>query len=189
MSTTRETQLRDFLEKARPLSPVLVTPEGYVSRGNARYELGEYEAALYEYEAALAQRPMYVNALFNKGIVLARLREWNKAREAFLQTLDEARNQDVLVQADANYYLAVVLHELGHNEEALAAVTLATERGNEPAHAYFRARMHSVLGQDREALDWLRRAASARKKYAEAARGEPDFEPLRSRPDFSRLTA
>lgn len=183
MNDTKRRQIRDYLDQSRQLSPALLDPEGHVSRGNAHYALGEYDAALEEFTSAVAQRPTYVNAQFNIGIVLAALGRFEEAELAFRTTIGLAAVQDVLLP-EAYYYLAVALFEQKRYEEALEAVKSATERGGDASFSYLRAQLHALLGDAEASFTWLRKATAIKPIYRDTAREDPAFEALRFDPRF-----
>lgn len=184
MNDTKRRQIRTYLEQSEQLSPALLDPEGHLSRGNAHYALEEYTAALEEFAAALDQRPDYVNALFNQGVVLSKLGRFDEAEEAFRAAIGRAEVQDVLLP-EAYYYLAVALFEQKRYEEALEAAKNATERGNDPSFLYLRSQLHALLGDVESSMQWLRKAIATKPKYRDAAREAPAFEALRSDPRFA----
>lgn len=186
MNDTKRHQIRDYLDQSRQLSPALLDPEGHVSRGNAHYALGEYEAAFEEFTSAVAQRPTYVNAHFNLGIVLAALGRFAEAEVAFRATIGVAAIQDVLLP-EAYYYLAVALLEQKRYEDALDAAKNATDRGGDPAFLYLRARLHALLGDAEASFTWLRKATATKPSYWDAAREEPAFEAMRTDPRFEAV--
>ncbi len=186
MNDTKRRQIRDYLDQSRGLSPALLDPEGHVSRGNAYYALGEYEPAIEEFTSAITQRPTYVNAHFNLGIVLAASNRYAEAEVAFRTAIGLAAAQDVLVP-EAYYYLAVALFEQKRYEDALAAAKSATERGGDPAFSYLRARLHSLMGDQESAIEWLRKAISVAPKYRDSARRDAAFQAIRSDKRFEAL--
>lgn len=184
MNDTKRKQIRDYLEQSSQLSPALLDPEGHVSRGNAYYALREYEPAIEEFEAAITQRPTYVNAHFNLGVALAAMGRFEEAEVAFRAAIGLAEAQAVLLP-EAYYYLAVVLFEQKRYEDALAAAKTATERGGDPAFSYLRARLYAVVGDTESSVQWLGKAIAARPKYRDDARQDPAFEALRTDPRFA----
>lgn len=72
MNETKRQRLRESLERSRALSPALLAPDDYVSRGNAQFRLENYEEAIREYDLALDLEPHSETALFNKGVALVR---------------------------------------------------------------------------------------------------------------------
>src|SRR5262249_15217264 len=51
-------------------------------KGNALYQLGDYQSALEAYERALRLQPRMVSALHNKSLVLRELQRYDEALEA-----------------------------------------------------------------------------------------------------------
>jgi len=57
--------------------------DDYVNRGNARSGLGEYDKAFDDYNIALAIKPNYNQAFYNRGIVFEKMGDNKKAVEEF----------------------------------------------------------------------------------------------------------
>jgi hypothetical protein len=69
--------------------------------------------------------------------------------------------------------------------EMIAA--MLEEHPDEPALLYNLACMESLAGRDDEALEHLSRVIPKDERYAEFARNDTDFEPIRDRPEFAEL--
>jgi tetratricopeptide (TPR) repeat protein len=188
MNETRLRQIRDYLDGARDLSPALIDAEGHVSRGNAHFALREYASALEEFEAAIRQRPDYVNAHFNAGIVLSLMDRHADAMREFEYAISLAQAQDVSLP-EAYYHLAMSLRAQGRPQEALSAAVTATERGGDPSFAYLRSELHAALGDRDQALAWLRRAIVTAPRYKSTARQDAAFATLRADAEFNSLVA
>lgn len=184
MNDTKRRQIRTYLEQSQELSPALLDPEGHLSRGNAHYALGDYTAALEEFAEALEQRPTYVNALFNQGVVLSKLGRFDEAEVAFRAAIGLAAAQDVLMP-EAYYYLAVALRGQERYADALDAVRSATERSNDSSFSYLRSQLHAQLGDLDASLDWLGKAIATSPKFRATAHDDPAFRVLRSDPRFA----
>jgi non-specific serine/threonine protein kinase len=75
-------------------------------------------------------------------------------------------------------------------EEERARAIIAEQRSEverEPFLAFFLGLIHCVLGDKKEAIDWLERAEQARLGLLIILAPEPSFDPLRSEPRFQAL--
>ena len=72
------------------LNPDLV--EAYSNRGVAKAELGQYEAAIADYDEAIRLKPDHVEAYINRGIAKTVLGLKDEARKDFETGLESARN-------------------------------------------------------------------------------------------------
>ena len=61
--------------------------EAWNRRATVNYHLGRYEASLADIEETLAREPRHFGALFGRGLVFMGLEEWEKAYNAFGETL------------------------------------------------------------------------------------------------------
>ena len=62
--------------------------EAWNRRATVNYHLGRYEASLADIEETLAREPRHFGALFGRGLVFMGLEEWEKAYNAFGETLE-----------------------------------------------------------------------------------------------------
>jgi predicted O-linked N-acetylglucosamine transferase (SPINDLY family) len=138
--------------------------EAYYRRANAQNTLGRWEAALADYDRAVALRPDWAAAFCNRGSVLVRLGRWGEA----LESLDRALELD---QADAlaHYNRGSALKELNRIEEALASVERAIALEPRFAEAFInRGNLLRELGRRQEALASYDRAIELGANYAAA---------------------
>jgi serine/threonine protein kinase/tetratricopeptide (TPR) repeat protein len=123
------------------------------------------------------------NALdsLGKKDALAQIRQREMlAFENHLKTVPEDARARVLLAAD---YAAV-----GHAEEALRELNLATSlRSNEATVLYNAACVYCQLGRKPEALDALRKACAAGFTDPDWARRDPDLALLHGDPEFEKL--
>jgi len=186
MNETRQARLKEYLEKSLNVPEIALQPEDHVSRGNAYFELDELEAALAEYEAALAERPSYIDALVNKATVLARLDRLDDAAETLRLAIQKGSEQDYAV-GSFYHLLAQVQYKQKQFQDALLSASEATQKWNDPDAMYLRARLHSLLHQADESVQWLRNALPVKPSFREAARTDPAFDNIRSDPRFQEL--
>jgi predicted O-linked N-acetylglucosamine transferase (SPINDLY family) len=127
-------QRGDLTEAVRAYTALIErrrNPESYYKRGNAQTGLGRLEAALADYDQAIALDPKYSKALCNRGAVLERLARLDEAFTSYQQaiTLDP---DDFL----AYYNQGSVLKELGRFDEALASYERAIALKADQPEAY-----------------------------------------------------
>ncbi len=87
---------------------------------NAKYEAGDYEGAIACFDAALALKPDYHEALNNKGVVLASLNRYEAAIACFDAAL--VLNPD---KCKALYNKGIALGNLGQHEAAITCFDAA----------------------------------------------------------------
>ena len=206
--------LTELLQKARPLSPALLTALDHLLRGNTLYELKRYEEALAEYNAALALRPDDPDILNNRGVTLDELKRYEESladlnralelrphdpvslsnRAAILSNLN--RNEEALAACDRALQLrpddsatlgnrGIALLRLQRYEEALASFNRALDlQPDQPPHFYNRGCLFSVTGRYEEALRELSRAIAGDEESGRRARDDEDFEGLRNDPEW-----
>ena len=138
---------------------------------------GEAESALGPYDKALAMRPDFHQAWFNKGVALDNLKRFDDA----LQCYDRALSIDPGF-ATAWYNRGATLNDLGRHHEALAShdKALALEPGNAQAWSN-RGVTLSALKCYKEALESHEKALTLEPDFAEAwGRGAGVFADLKS---------
>ncbi|MGW4642599.1 tetratricopeptide repeat protein [Sphaerisporangium sp. NPDC004334] len=179
-----EAALADY-EEAIALSPPL--PEGYYNRAQLRVATGDLDGARADLDHVLELDPGYLDARINRAGLLVQLGLEEQARadvtaglaldpgnphlscvlgqlEAAVGRHDEAMaafdraisGAPGLASAWANR--AVLRHETGDDEGAVADLTTAIELGEDAALYYNRAIALRDLGRREEAVDDLRRA-------------------------------
>ena len=84
--------LKVLLGEARPAKPLsqnsrTISGETYFLRGNAKYELGLYHAAIADYTAAIRLKPDFALAYFNRGVAKANLKQYDAAISDYTQAL------------------------------------------------------------------------------------------------------
>jgi tetratricopeptide (TPR) repeat protein len=107
------------------LSPEEVAPENYQDyfwRGNECYALGQYDAAIANYEKTVELKPNYHKAWYNRGISLSKLGQYGAAVASYDRALE--------IQPDKHQawlHRGVALGELGQVEEAVASYDKALD--------------------------------------------------------------
>ena len=78
----------------------------YINRGNAKQKLGQYEAAIADYDEAIRLNPALVEAYSNRGVAKAGLDLKDEARKDFEIALELARKaNDAKIVAQAEQLL------------------------------------------------------------------------------------
>jgi len=110
--------------------------------------LGDLEAAISEFDRALALRPDHADAWIQKGIALARLGQHETAAAALAEAIRLRPDDPELWLQSAGS-----LHEVQRHAEALTACDEALRRGPDDADALFlRAETLDALGRHAAAL-------------------------------------
>lgn len=120
----------------------------YVYRGNARYELGQYEAALADHAAALALDPNSSLAHNSRGAAYYQLGEYERAITAYNAAL--ALNPDY---AAAYNNRGAAYNQLGEYQQAVASYDAALASNPDYAAAYNnRGNTYRELGEYQQAI-------------------------------------
>lgn len=120
---------------------------------------------------------------FLSGRALAALGRYQEA----CTTLEEAVD---LLPSDMEVWIAlsVCYRQVGRLDRAIGTLERAQDVEPRPALLYSLARYCSLAGEKRRALDYLSRAIAMEPNLRDQLGDEPDFDPLRSDPDFQALT-
>ena len=130
----------------------------------AQSELGRNNAALDNYDRAIALKPDDAQALYNRGNTLQKLGRFEQALESYQRAL--AVGPDF---AEAFNNRGVALQKLGRSEEALESYEQALAVTPEYAEALNnRGNTLQELGRFQEALESYKQALAVRLEYAEA---------------------
>jgi len=115
----------------------ITTPQGYVTRGNTYYELGEYTQALADYSQAIALDSTYLEAFFRRGFTRLQQQDISGAMTDFSKITDLSPQHPLghfalgmayNAEADPDYNL--VLHHLSQAINlGLDSVTAFQTRG------------------------------------------------------------
>jgi tetratricopeptide (TPR) repeat protein len=102
----------EYSDKAIKINPRFAL--AYNVKGQALFNLKQYQEALACYEKALGLRPKYIEAMNNKGLVLTAIGNYSKAIECFNQSIDLNPND-----ASIWNYKGLSFHALEKYEEAI----------------------------------------------------------------------
>jgi tetratricopeptide (TPR) repeat protein len=144
---------------------------------------GDYAAALHELEAAIQLAPSgqyhSISATWRIAVLL-RLGEYEQARAAFEPLWAEHRYSD-----PESLSLVLGYEALGHRRDAeQLAQRLAHDSTIEPFLVFT---LHASLGENDEALRWLRRAIDDRSENVQYLRLPNQFPDLQEQPGYAEL--
>ncbi|MFF3668861.1 tetratricopeptide repeat protein [Microtetraspora malaysiensis] len=163
-------------------------PEAYYNRAEIRFQAGDHAGALADLDYALELDPGFADAYANRAGLFVEFGEYGRARADALQGLAlDPRNAYLLcvlgqVEAAEGRHAearkafdtglrhdpalaalwvsrGILAFETGAPEDAVADLTRALERGDDPAVRFNRAVALRALGRDEEAREDLLRAA------------------------------
>ncbi len=148
--------LGDFSDADRWFSQVVAESpddaDAWYLLGRTKYNENEFAAAISSFEHALTLRPKYVEAENNIGLAWKELNETEKARGAFLASIEWQGNTPTDAQPFLN--LGTLLADAGQNEQGLTYLTRAAELSAENPS------IHEELGKVDLALQKLPEAQS-----------------------------
>ena len=128
--------LKALLGEARPAKPLSensqsISAETYFLRGNAKYELGLYHAAIADYTAAIRRKPASASAYYNRGLAKADLKQYTAAIADYTAAI--GLKSDF---ADAYYNRGLAKVNLKQYEAAISDFTQAIGLKPDDADAY-----------------------------------------------------
>ncbi len=173
----------DQMDQAKELDPL--SPTIGFGVGWAQYFMGNFDAAIKEYEKTLEHEPGFVLAPWFLGPAFVQAGEYDRAIEVCERWIPKVRRKQGL-----RALLAYAHAAAGRRDEALGIVRelegAADGDSVAPDHL---ALVYIGLGDDDRAFDWLDEALNQRVWYLVYLNADPVFEPLRSDPRFARLVA
>ncbi|MGL4609897.1 MAG: tetratricopeptide repeat protein [Trueperaceae bacterium] len=131
--------------------------DAHFGLGLSQYELGDYPAALFEFDAVTRLNPELFDGHFNRGVTLAKLRETEQATEAFNEAIVQA-DPEASDEQKVNAFLGLAgqLKRTQDFEGAADAYTQALEFAPEdPELAYLRGEALHRADKGLEALEDL----------------------------------
>ncbi len=163
-----------------PLSSTIGFGVGWV-----QYFLGDYRAAVRQYEETLKQDPDFVLAPWFLGPALVQAGEYGRAIEVCETWIPRVRRRNGLIAL-----LAYAQGRAGRREEALSNLDLleSLAPGKEIAPDHL-ALVHIGLGNLDRAFECLDLALHQRAWYLAFLKVDPAFEPLRGDPRYDRLVS
>lgn len=161
----RTSQAIDALKQALALDP---QPQIHYMLGVIYWRQGEFDPAVTELKAAIAQQPNYADAQYALGSVLKTRKDWKDAASALRRAI--ALRSD----SPTHYTLAQVL-QLSGDEAGAKAEFAESERLRQRTEADQQASVMTAVGIEKlnagdvqPALDLFRRATAANEQYAPA---------------------
>jgi len=94
----------EYFNKAVSMHPADIYND-YVNRGNAWSDLGEFNAALKDYDHALSIKQDYNEAYYNRGIVFERQDQFELAKKEFIKAYEYGLRSDYLYDRFVKYGL------------------------------------------------------------------------------------
>jgi TolB-like protein/Tfp pilus assembly protein PilF len=163
-----------------PLSPTIGFGVGWM-----QYFLGNYSAAIDQYEKALEQEADFVLAPWFLGPAFVMSGQHDRAIEVCERWIPVVRRKSGLLAL-----LAYAHAMAGDRDEALRIVQNLenSSEANQVAPDHL-ALVYIGLGDHDKAFDWLDEALDQRVWYLVYLNADPAFEPLRSDPRFDRLVS
>jgi serine/threonine-protein kinase len=163
-----------------PLSPTIGFGIGWV-----QYFLGNYGAAIAQYEKTLKESPDFILAPWFLGPAFVMSGQYERAIEVCERWIPIVRHKSGL-----KALLAYANAMAGRRDKALDIVSKLkkTSDGEHVAPDHI-ALVYIGLGEHDKAFEWLDKALDERVWYLVYLNADPMFEPLRSDPRFARLVA
>jgi adenylate cyclase len=162
----------------------------YWTLGRIHFANGEFELAHDVYQRVIKLKPEFVNAYSDLKMTCLRLGREQDAAHARGQLLERMPTYLLQNPDDGRQRMiyAIVLAEVGRNEEALREAAQAEELSpNDPLMLYNVACVYSRLGEPRRAVEALRQAIAAGYENFPWLRNDPDLDALREEADFKEL--
>jgi tetratricopeptide (TPR) repeat protein len=154
----------DELKRALAIDP---QPQIHYSLGIIYWHQGEFDRAVTELKAAIAQQPNYADAHYALGSVLKARKDWKGAADALRHAIALRSDSSI------HYTLAQVLQKSGDDKGAKAEfaeserLRLRTE-ADQRASVWTAVGVQKLDGDPQAALDLFRRATAASDQYAPA---------------------
>ena len=161
--------LKALLGEARSAKPLSqnnqsISAETYFLRGNAKYELGLYHAAIADYTAAIGLKPDDAGAYYNRGTAKNALKEYNAAISDFTQAIRLKSDY-----ADAYGNRGIAKNALGQHFPAISDYDTAIRLKPDDALAYLsRGNAKAALKQYFHAISDYDMAIRLKPDYADA---------------------
>jgi DNA-binding winged helix-turn-helix (wHTH) protein/TolB-like protein/Tfp pilus assembly protein PilF len=165
-------------QEADPLSPVV-----QVHLGWAYFYAGRYDQAVEQYRKVLELEPNYAWARYHLGLAY-------EQKGMFAEAVAELSRAASLASGRTEYLggLGHAYAAGGRRDEARRVLSeLAAKARGQYVSPFNFALIHAGLGEDEQALEWLRRSVEGRATRAVRLKVDPRFARLRSRPQFTQL--
>ena len=183
MAMGRLEQAHEQLLQAHALDPLSLTIA--VGLGWSHYFLGEYRKAIERYEGVAAMDPEFVILPWFLGPAYVQAGRYDDAIALYEEWLGRLRDHPGLAA------LLAQAHALAGREDEARAAQDRLEKAADRAPIFpdYRALVHTALGEDDAAFEWLEAALEERCWVLVFLRVDPAYERLRSDPRFGSLAA
>jgi len=149
-----------------------------VNKGVAVHYMGNIETAVDCFDEVLKRNPDHANALYNKGLALEKLDKWTEAVKCYEKLIELNATS-----ATTHNTLARLYRKMGQYAKSAEQCKLARQL-IETESKYNQACCEAVCGSAEEALKLLEIALKDNQVHQDLARQDPDFEFIRSDPNF-----
>ncbi len=105
------------------LTMPLLAQNSVLRQGNQAYDAGKYGTAFELYEKASSKKP--IEAAYNSGAALYKLKDYGAAASAFETVLKEPQNKAAVLNQNALYNLGNAAYKAGDKEKAKQAMRAA----------------------------------------------------------------
>jgi len=121
------------------------TGETYYQRGNAQFDLGNYQEAVEDYTAALEKNPDYLAAYFNRGLAYLELNQLQEAVDDYTKVIEINSNDP-----DAYYQRGLAYHRLNDYSQAIADYTSVIQLNSQDATAFINRALSYSAADDKQ---------------------------------------
>ena len=170
-----------MMERAQELDPLSLIINLNVAR--VQYFARDYDQAIEQCHRALEMYPDFALALRRLGQAYSQKLMYKEAIAVFQKAIASSENDSETMAALAHTY--AVSGNRAEAERILAELVEMSKRIY--VSPYSIARIHTGLGNKREALEWLDEACEQRHGILTYLKVEPVFDPLREDPGFVKL--
>jgi len=177
----RTEEAHTSIRRALELDPLAIL--AYMTASDVFYMSRQYDQAITQLQEALDLSPNHIIALSRLG--------WSYVQKGMFEEAIDNMERAVLLSPDYienRWMLGHAYAAAGKTAEARKVLDdLHTLAEKQYVHAYAFALIHTGLGENDEALEWLERAYQDRNAWMPFLNVEPRFDPLRSDPRFQDL--